>query len=83
MTERPNIVLIITDQWREDCLSVAGHPVVHTPYLDQLSLKGARFYPRRTHSFRTIHAVAYRGREKFIWCSGNGRTQFFDLDKDP
>src|SRR6266542_6409941 len=41
--ERPNVVLICVDQWRGDCLSVAGHPVVHTPYLDQLSLAGARF----------------------------------------
>jgi arylsulfatase len=43
MTERPNIVLIMADQWRGDCLSVAGHPVVHTPYLDQMALNGARF----------------------------------------
>jgi arylsulfatase A-like enzyme len=43
MTERPNVVLICVDQWRGDCLSVAGHPVVHTPYLDQLALDGTRF----------------------------------------
>ena len=40
---RPNVILICVDQWRGDALSVAGHPVVHTPYLDQLSLGGARF----------------------------------------
>jgi len=40
---RPNIVLICVDQWRGDCLSSAGHPVVHTPYLDQLAARGARF----------------------------------------
>ena len=39
----PNIVLICADQWRGDCLSVAGHPVVHTPYLDDLCLNGCRF----------------------------------------
>jgi hypothetical protein len=33
----------MVDQWRGDCLSIAGHPVVHTPYLDQLALDGARF----------------------------------------
>ena len=43
MPEQPNILLIITDQWRGDCLSIAGHPVVHTPYLDTLALRGARF----------------------------------------
>jgi arylsulfatase A-like enzyme len=39
----PNIVLIMADQWRGDCLSIDGHPIVHTPYLDQLALRGARF----------------------------------------
>lgn len=43
MTASPNIVLICVDQWRGDCLSIAGHPVVHTPYLDQLASKGCRF----------------------------------------
>ncbi|CAN5430300.1 arylsulfatase [soil metagenome] len=43
MNERPNVVLICVDQWRGDCLSIAGHPVVQTPYLDGLALSGARF----------------------------------------
>jgi arylsulfatase A-like enzyme len=33
----------MVDQWRGDCLSIDGHPVVHTPYLDGLALRGARF----------------------------------------
>ena len=40
---RPNVVLICVDQWRGDCLSIDGHPVVQTPYLDELALAGARF----------------------------------------
>ena len=43
MVNKPNVVLIMVDQWRGDCLSIEGHPVVHTPYLDSLALKGARF----------------------------------------
>jgi arylsulfatase len=43
MGKRANILLIMADQWRGDCLSIAGHSVVHTPYLDQLALGGARF----------------------------------------
>ncbi|MEK7765713.1 MAG: sulfatase-like hydrolase/transferase, partial [bacterium] len=39
---RPNVVLINVDQWRGDCLGVAGHPVVATPYLDQFALDGVR-----------------------------------------
>jgi len=41
--DKRNVVLICTDQWRGDCLSIDGHPVVHTPYLDQLALSGVRF----------------------------------------
>ena len=43
MSNRPNVILICVDQWRGDCLSIAGHPVVHTPWLDQMALHGARF----------------------------------------
>jgi arylsulfatase len=43
MTSHPNIVLICVDQWRGDCLSIDGHPIVHTPYLDQMALDGSRF----------------------------------------
>lgn len=41
--DRPNIVLIITDQMRGDCLSILGHPVVKTPNLDELGYRGAVF----------------------------------------
>ena len=38
MTDRrPNILLITADQWRGDCLGVAGHPAVRTPNLDRLA----------------------------------------------
>lgn len=39
----PNIVLIMTDQLRGDCLGAAGHPDVKTPYLDSLAAKGVSF----------------------------------------
>lgn len=38
-----NVLFITVDQWRGDCLSVAGHPVVRTPNLDRLSARGVRF----------------------------------------
>jgi membrane-anchored protein YejM (alkaline phosphatase superfamily) len=31
-----NVLLITCDQWRADCLSAAGHPVLKTPHLDSL-----------------------------------------------
>lgn len=43
MSERRNVVLICVDQWRGDCLSAAGHPVVRTPHLDELAAGGTRF----------------------------------------
>ena len=42
-TTRPNILLLMADQWRADCLGAAGNPVIHTPNLDQLAASGTRF----------------------------------------
>ncbi len=41
--ERPNILLMMTDQQRGDCLGVDGHPAVRTPNLDRIAHEGARF----------------------------------------
>ena len=41
--KQPNIILIMTDQLRGDCLGYAGHPDVKTPYLDSLASKGVVF----------------------------------------
>lgn len=44
MSEKPlNIVLIVTDQWRADCLGCDGNPVVQTPHLDMLFEGGVKF----------------------------------------
>lgn len=40
---KPNILLITADQMRGDCLSIAGHPDVETPYLDTMANHGVRF----------------------------------------
>jgi arylsulfatase A-like enzyme len=42
-TERPNILLVTSDQHRADTLGCAGHPCVQTPHLDQLAYQGIRF----------------------------------------
>lgn len=46
--DRPNIILITTDQQRGDCLGIEGHPVLQTPHLDWLARSGTRF--RRGYS---------------------------------
>lgn len=40
---RPNLLLIMTDQHRGDCLGCDGHPVLETPFLDDLAGNGTRF----------------------------------------
>lgn len=37
-----NVLFVTLDQFRGDCLSVAGHPVVRTPNLDHLAAHGVR-----------------------------------------
>ncbi len=41
---RPNILLILTDQQRADCLGIEGHPVLQTPNLDWLARAGTHFH---------------------------------------
>lgn len=45
---RPDILLIMPDQMRGDCLSSVGHPVLRTPQLDALAARGTLF--RRAYS---------------------------------
>ncbi len=37
-----NVLLVTLDQFRGDCLSAAGHPIVRTPSLDRLAAQGTR-----------------------------------------
>lgn len=43
MKNRPNLVLIMTDEMRGDCMGFVGHPDVKTPYLDSLASEGVSF----------------------------------------
>jgi arylsulfatase A-like enzyme len=38
-----NVLFITLDQWRGDCLSALGHPLVQTPTLDALASRGVLF----------------------------------------
>lgn len=40
---KPNVLLIMVDQMRADCLSILDHPIVDTPNIDQLARDGALF----------------------------------------
>ncbi len=43
MPPRRNVLFITVDQWRGDCLSALGHPVLETPALDELARRGVLF----------------------------------------
>ena len=43
MQDRPNILILMADEFRGDCLGYAGHPDVKTPYLDSLAQGGVYF----------------------------------------
>ncbi len=42
-TAKPDILLVMPDQMRGDCLSILGHPAVRTPELDELARQGTLF----------------------------------------
>jgi len=41
--DRPNILFLMADQFRGDCMGCAGHPAVQTPNLDRIAAEGAYF----------------------------------------
>jgi arylsulfatase A-like enzyme len=43
MMMQTNVVMIVVDQMRGDCLSHMGHPAVETPWLDHLARDGVTF----------------------------------------
>ena len=40
---KPDVLLIMPDQMRGDCLSILGHAAVRTPHLDELARQGTLF----------------------------------------
>lgn len=43
MGERPNILLIVMEHARADCMSRYNHPVAETPHMDSVSVDGTTF----------------------------------------
>ena len=75
MTQRPNILFLITDQQRADWLGCYGHPVLKTPNIDRIAAQGMRFenfqvaspvcMPNRatllTGRYPSLHGLRYNG----------------------
>ena len=60
--DRPNIILIMTDQQRADTIGALGAPWMQTPYLDRLATEGAAFSEcfvvKKRFDFVAIHGFA-------------------------
>jgi arylsulfatase A-like enzyme len=41
--DKPNLLLLMADQHRADCVGAAGNPAIHTPNLDRLARGGVTF----------------------------------------
>jgi arylsulfatase A-like enzyme len=54
LSDRPNIVFILTDDQRWDMLGCAGNTIISTPNLDKIAEKGVRF----SHAFVTTPICA-------------------------
>lgn len=51
MSDQKNILFIMLDQWRSECLSILGHAHVKTPNIDSLAANGVLF---KQHYCQTI-----------------------------
>jgi arylsulfatase A-like enzyme len=73
--ERPNIVFIMTDQQRWDCVGANGNALIKTPNLDRIAASGANFthafvaspvcVPSRVSFFTGRYAHAHRNRVNY------------------
>lgn len=72
---RPNVVFVLADDLRWDCLGVAGHPHLKTPNIDRLAAEGAYFKnafyttslcsPSRASILSGLYAHAHRVLDNF------------------
>lgn len=73
---RPNVLLIMTDQQRKDTIGAYGNPVIKTPNLDSLAQGGVRFencfvqhaacMPSRACIFTGRYPIAHRVRSNGV-----------------
>ena len=62
--DRPNFLIIMSDQHHRQALGCYGNPVIKTPNLDGLAADGTRF----THAFcTTASCSASRVEQGWVW----------------
>ncbi len=77
-SQRPNILFIMADQFRFDCLGVNGNSIVRTPNLDRLAAQSANFsnafvqapvcVPSRISFFTGRYPHSHRNRVNYTPC---------------
>jgi arylsulfatase len=75
---RPNVLMIMTDQQRFDCLGANGNPLIRTPNLDRLAAQSANFanafvqapvcVPSRISYFTGRYPHSHRNRVNYTPC---------------
>ena len=68
--DHPNVILILCDQMRGDCLGADGNPVIQTPNLDYLAACGTRFAHAYTASPSCLPARASLWTGQNQWHTG-------------
>ncbi|MCC6305808.1 MAG: sulfatase-like hydrolase/transferase [Rhodobacteraceae bacterium] len=76
---RPNVLLVMTDQQRGDCLSIAGHPVLMTPNMDAIAGAGTRF--SRAYSTCPVCIPARRSLMTGLFPASHGVVGFNETDE--
>ena len=76
----PDILLLMPDQMRGDCLSALGHPAVKTPNLDKLAARGVAV-PARLLDGAVLHAGQARAADRPV--SADQRHRWFRRTTDP
>ena len=70
MPDRPNILLLFTDQQRHDTIGALGNPVIRTPNLDRIATEGTAFTSAYSPSPVCVPARASLHSGKYPWNSG-------------
>ncbi|WP_257349003.1 arylsulfatase [Pseudalkalibacillus decolorationis] len=73
---KPNVLLIMVDQMRGDCLSLLDHPIVDTPNIDQLARNGAFF--KNAYSAAPSCVAARAAALTGMSQTANGRVGYMD-----
>ena len=55
--DKPNVLMIVCDQLRYDCLGYTGSPFARTPNIDALAAEGMQF----TRAYTSIRPAVRRG----------------------